>query len=248
MFKINMSDVDLLKSTVPILAEIIDEAVFKFNQNGISVFTPDRTMVSVIDFKLLSTAFDKYEISEEEDIGLNLSNLASVLKRIGSKDKIMIDFAGGNKLKFTVEGKSKRVFEIPVLNITSETPPTDQLKFSGKIELDSGVIEEGISDADVIGDSVIFEASPGNFKMSAKNDVSSTQLEVKKGDIGVHSIEAAEALRARYPLDYLKKMIKASKLSKQTTLEFGTDFPLRINFKAIDKMHLSFILAPRVEE
>jgi hypothetical protein len=30
-------------------------------------------------------------------------------------------------------------------------------------------------------------------------------------------------------------------------LEFGNDYPLRLGFKSIDKMQLSFILAPRVE-
>ncbi|MBU0898805.1 MAG: DNA polymerase sliding clamp [Nanoarchaeota archaeon] len=248
MFKVAMSDIDVLKSSIPILAEIVDEAVFKFNQNGISVLTPDRTMVAVIDYQLLSSAFDKFEIQEEQSIGLNLANLVSVIKRIGSKDRLTIEFSGGNKLKFIVEGRGKRVFEIPVLNITSEKPPVDQLKFVGKIELDSDIIEEGISDADVIGDSVIFEAGPDNFKLSARSDVSSTQLEMKKGEPGLHVLEVEQAIRSRYPLDYLKKMIKASKMSKQTTLEFGTDFPLRINFKALDKMKLSFILAPRVEE
>ena len=248
MFKLTMTDTDLLKNSIPIIAEIVDEAVFKFNQNGISVITPDRTMVAVVDFQILSTAFEKYDVTHEEDIGLNLSHLASVLKRIGGKERLIIDYSGGNKLKFIVEGRGKRVFEIPILKINAEKPPIDQLNFNAKIELESDVLEDGISDADIIGDSVVFEASPENFKMSAKSDVSSIHLEVKKGDHGLHELDVKHPIRARYPLDYLKKMIKASKLSKHTTIEFGSDFPLRLDFKSIDKMKLSFILAPRVEE
>ena len=43
-------------------------------------------------------------------------------------------------------------------------------------------------------------------------------------------------------------MIKAAKLSRSLSLEFGTDYPMRIVFKELDKIKLSFILAPRVQE
>jgi len=43
-------------------------------------------------------------------------------------------------------------------------------------------------------------------------------------------------------------MVKAGKIAKHVTLEFSNDYPLRMTFKSIDKMSLSFILAPRVSE
>jgi hypothetical protein len=55
-------------------------------------------------------------------------------------------------------------------------------------------------------------------------------------------------MRSRYPLEYLKKMMKASKFSDKVLLEFSNDYPLKLIFKDIDKIHLSFVLAPRVEE
>ena len=65
---------------------------------------------------------------------------------------------------------------------------------------------------------------------------------------GLLKLESSQAAKAQYPLEYLKKMIKANKLSKQLVLEFGTDYHMRMSFKSIDKMQLSFILAPRVSE
>jgi len=129
-----------------------------------------------------------------------------------------------------------------------EKPPIDQLQFKTKIELDSGIVEEGIADAEIIGDSIVMEAGPETFRMHAKGDVSSAQLELAKDDKSLLKLESAEAAKSQYPLEYLKKMIKANKLSKQLSLEFGTDYPMRMSFKAIDKMQLSFILAPRVSE
>jgi len=249
MFKITLSDVGLLTNSIPIISEIIDEGVFKIDQNGMSLVSPDRAMISVIDFKILSSAFDSYTVDGETTIGLNLDNFAAVLKRVKSTDKITLESTGkSNRLRIIIEGNSTRIFEIPVIDVNIEKPPIDQLNFSGQIEMASRVFEEGISDAEIIGDSVVLEAGPENFKMYAKGDISSAHLEMKKKDSDILKHTVQSPIKSQYPLEYLKKIIKAAKLSKNMVLEFGNNYPLRITFKDIDKMQLSFILAPRVSE
>jgi DNA polymerase III sliding clamp (beta) subunit (PCNA family) len=148
-----------------------------------------------------------------------------------------------------LQGNGKRTFELPLLDISLDKPPIDQLAFAGKVQLDSSVFEEGVADAEIAGDSIIFEAGPeGEFRMHAKGDISSTKLEMKGEDKGLLGMEVQQAIKGRYPLEYLKKMAKAAKLANQMTLEFGIDYPMRLAFQSIDKMKLSFILAPRVEE
>jgi proliferating cell nuclear antigen len=247
-FKITLSDTDLLLNSVPIIAEIIDEGVFKVNQNGLSMLSPDRTMVAVVDFRLLSSAFEEFKVESEASLGLNLSNLVAVLKRVRRGDKLTLQMGEKNRLEVIVEGNGKRRFEIPLLDIKTEKPPIDQLSFPSRIELETNVLEDGIADADVVSDSIVLEAGAEKFRMWAKGDVSSAELEMKKGDSGLLNITAQSNVKARYPLEYLKKMIKASKLSKQALVEFGTDYPMRMEFKVIDKVNLKFILAPRISE
>lgn len=248
MFKISMSDVDLLKNSIPIISDIIDEGIFRVDQNGISMLSPDRAMVAVIDLKILSTAFDDFNIQGEDYLGLNMANMSAVIKRAKSGDKITLERKeGGNTLKIMIKGDGVRVFEIPLLDIKAEKPPVDKLAFTSRIELESRIVEEGISDAGIIGDSVVFEANPSAFRMSAKGSVSSSHLELSKQDKGLLDLKVTGDVRAQYPLDYLKKMIKAGKISEQMVLEFGNDYPLRLGFKSIDKMQMSFVLAPRVE-
>jgi proliferating cell nuclear antigen PCNA len=248
-FKITLSDVDLLKNSIPIIAEIIDEGIFKVAKDGISLLSPDRTMVSVTDLKVLSSAFDEYSVEADESVGLNMANFAALLKRIKGGDKLTLESTGkANRLKMTVKGNGVRTFELPLIDVKMEKPPIDQLQFGTRIELESSIMEEGIADAEIIGDSIVMEAAPETFKMHAKGDVSSAQLELAKGDKPLLKLDAKEPIKAQYPLEYLKKMIKANKLAKQLVLEFGTDYPMRMSFKALDKMSLSFILAPRVSE
>lgn len=248
MFKLKLADTDLMRNSIPIIAEIIDEGIFKFDKDGISLISPDRTMVSVVDFKILSSAFEEYDLQEPENLGLSLNNLVSVMKRATNEDKIILEYSGKNRLKIILQGSGTRTFQIPIIDVSVEKPPLDQLNFGAKIELESKIVEQGISDAEVIGDSVILEASPGLFKMRSKGDTTSMELEMMKDSNGILGIEVDKQIRAQYPLEYLKKMIKANKIAKQVTLEFGTDYPIRLSFKQIDKLQLNFILAPRVIE
>jgi proliferating cell nuclear antigen len=249
MFKITLGNTDLIKNSIPIISEIIDEGVFKVDAKGLSLVSPDRSMIALVDFQLLSTAFEDFKVTGENMLGLNLANLVAVIKRIKSGDKVTLSKNDdSNTLEIVMKGKGTRKFEIPLLNITAEKPPLDQLKFKAKLELDSNVLEEGITDADIVDDSIVFEGEPHAFRIWAKGDVNSSQMELKKGDHGLDKIEIPEALKSRYPIEYLKKMIKASKFADKVLLEFSNDYPLKMVFKDIDKIHLSFILAPRVEE
>ncbi|MBI4173966.1 MAG: proliferating cell nuclear antigen (pcna) [Candidatus Aenigmarchaeota archaeon] len=247
MFKLVLSDIDILKNSIPIVSEIIDEANLVVDKSGISLLAPDRTMVSVVDLKILPTAFDSFDVSSDTALGLNMANLTAILKRVKSSDKLHLEYDSG-KLVLKAVGRGVRTFSLPLIEVKSEKPPIDQLKFPVRIEVESSIIEEGIADAEVIGDSVFLEAEPSVFRMHAKGDVSSAHLELKQGDSGLLGVHAPERAKSQYPLDYLKKMIKAAKLAPQTVVEFGKDYPMRLDFRQVDKLQMRFILAPRVSE
>jgi len=248
MFSLTLENPDILKNSMSIISEMIDEAALVVNSNGISLLSPDRNVIIVVDFKLLSTAFQEFKVDNDTSIGLNFSNFVGILKRAKSTDKLTLKLKDNNKLEVIIEGNGVRRFELPLLDIKTEKPPIDQLDFSGKVDLESSVLEQGVDDADVVSDSLVFELNPDALRLSAKGDISSTQLEINKNDSGLLSLDAKEAVKSRYPLDYLKKIIKACKLSKQVSLEMGTNYPVRFSFKDVDKMNLSFILAPRVSD
>ncbi len=83
--------------------------------------------------------------------------------------------------------------------------------------------------------------------MFAQGDSSKTELNLEKGSEALVNIVSENIVRSRYPLDYLKKMIKASKIAENVTLRVGNDYPLKMEFKG-DKASMTMVLAPRVAE
>ena len=248
MFKATLKEVGLLRDSIATIGELIDEGIFKIEKDGISMIAADRAMVAVVDFKILSKAFEKYDIDKEQSIGMSVGNLLSVLKRAGAGDKISFNLQDA-KLEIVLENSSRRRFVIPLLDLSQEeVPPIDQLEFTAKAQINPEIIESGIADAEVVADSVLFEGNDGKFGMRAEGDVSSAHLELERGNEALMELKTDGETKARYPLSYLRKMLKAAKIADSVTIEWGQDYPMKLKFKAADKVNLEMILAPRVVE
>lgn len=248
MFKGTLAEPSLFINSISTIAELIDEGLFKISKDGISLIAADRAMVAVVDFHISSSAFESYELGKERTIGLNIGHLLSVLKRASGEDKISLNLLD-NKLEIVMRNSSRRRFTVPLLELTQEeVPPVEQLEFTAKAEVKPEVLQSGIEDAEIIADSVLFETTPTKFSMRAEGDISKAELELEKGDEALIGIKTDGEVRARYPLDYLKKMIKAARIADSISIEFGQDYPMRLGFKAGEKCSLKFVLAPRVSE
>src|SRR5438093_251960 len=114
MFKAVTTDIPLLRDSISSIAEIIDEGIFKINKDGITLVAADRAMVAVVDLNISSKAFETFELDKDIAIGLNISNILSVIKRASPDDKISITLQN-NKLEFLIENSSKRRFTVPIL-------------------------------------------------------------------------------------------------------------------------------------
>jgi len=248
MFKAVISDSSLLRDSISTVGELIDEGIFKVNKNGLELIAADRAMVAVVDFKLPATVFDKFEVDKEQSIAVNMTNLVSVLKRVGGNEKLELELKD-NKLEIRMKNASTRKFMVPLLDITQEEiPPINQLDFKAKVKVKSDVLKNGIEDAEIVSDSVVFQASKDGFNLRASGDISSAELTLERGYDALLDLNATGVVTARYHLDYLKKMIKASKLSDEINLRWSKDYPIRIDFTSVDKVSLGFVLAPRVSE
>ncbi len=248
MFKAVLSDSGLFRDSISTIGELIDEGIFKVDKNGLSLIAADRAMVAVIDFKLPATIFEKFEVDKEQNIAVNMTNLVSVLKRVAPNEKLELELKD-NKLEILMKNSSTRKFTVPLLDISQEEiPPINQLEFNAKTRIKAGILKNGIDDADIVSDSIILEATKDKFCMSASGDISSAELTLEKGNDALLDLNVTGVVRARYPLDYLKKMIKAAKLADDINLRWSKDYPMRMDFISVDKVSLGFVLAPRVSE
>jgi len=249
-FKATLSDAAVLRDSLQAIAELISEGVFVAKEEGITFTATDPTMVTMIDFKLSSKAFVDYKAEGANEIAINLDHVLSVLKRAKGGDQIQLELdKTANKLTITLRGASVRRFTVPILDLEKAEVPEMRLDFPAVAELKTEILADGIEDAAVFTDTVVMGVSSNAFQMIAEGDLSKVELNLEKGaSDALIKLLAKQSARSKFSLDYLKKIIKAAKLADTVKLELGTDYPVRITFKAPNKAEISYVLAPRVED
>ncbi len=244
--KLSLAEPKYLKDSIAIISDLVNEARLKIGKDGIELVAMDPANVAMVVFKLLASAFSEYTIEKETNLALNLNNLRQVLRRAKPNDMITLEVED-NKLKVQLRSDSVRTFSLPIMDLEEKEQRIPELIFPVSIETNSSFLNEAIEDVDIVADAVSFVAEPKKFIVQAEGDLSSANIEIKESDNTKISMEGKDRIKAKYSVEYLKKMIQGNKLADKVTIHFNHDYPLKLTYNAIDRVLLSFILAPRVE-
>jgi len=242
--KLVLAETKLIKEPITIISDLVTEAKFKIGKNGIEMIAMDPANVAMVVFRLLSSAFVEYTVKEETSIAINLNNLKQVLRRIKGNDNLTLEVAE-NKLKLILSGSTVRTFFLPLIDQQEKEYKEPDLKFKSVIKCPSTMLNDAIEDVEIVAESVTFQSEDKKFIVSASGDSGKATVDIKAEE-GVH-IETSEKVKSKYSVEYLKKMIQGSKISGQVHIQFSKDYPLKLEYKEVDKIQMAFILAPRIE-
>ena len=244
--KITLSQPQCLKDSIAIISDLVDEAQIKATSKGLELVAMDHANVAMVDFKLLPSLFSEYVIEKETSFGVNLGQLKQALSRARPDDILKLELTQ-NKLKLEMKSKSTRKFDLPLMdNLDEKEQKVPSLEFGAKIEMDSLALSDAVGDAQIAGESLNFIAEkPKTFKVTAEGDLSKAEISV---DVSDSEVKIEENSKSKYAIEYLKKMIPASKLADKVKIHFKNDYPLKLEYVSIDKLQLAFILAPRIED
>lgn len=237
----------LLKKSMEIISDIVLEGTIVFKPDYMELVALNSNNVVMVIFRLLSTNFEEYSIKENIQISLSLEHLSNVLKSCDDKAKLKLEILDNKKLKVTSEGKNKKEFELSLIDFADDNiQKVPSLNFPVKIVSSSTNFSTAINDLGFLEEGVSFKIEKDVFSISGKTTSMAGKVELSE-NIDVKA-EAGKNYHCRYSMDYLKKFIKADKIVSSVELSFNNDYPLKVEYKIVDKLLLGFILAPRGED
>ena len=250
MFKAVLEDIGLLRESFNAIAEIIDEGSFNIKKDGISLVCPDRAVIAMVNFLILPTAFESYTCDKDVEIGLNIPRMLQFIKKAKPEDKLILSLdEEEDRFELTLEGTTTRKFAMPIISTPQqEAQDISKFNFENSVELDPGILKEGVENAAMISDSITIKLTKDALILRAEGDSSYTQSKVDADNPQVYSLNAKSDVISRYSIEYLSKMLRASKLAEKIKIEFNKDYPIHLEYRIRDKVKLGFILAPRIEE
>ena len=247
IMKLVLAEPKYFKDSIAILSELVTEAKFKVTTDGLELVAMDPANVAMVIFKLLSSSFTECSVKETEEICINLNSLKQILRRAKSEDVLTLETTEDNKLKIQLKSKTSRSFSIPTLEIDDKEQKVPDLNFPLVIEMKSALLAEAIEDVSVVAESVTLLGEKGQLSVKAEGDLSKAFIEIKPDEQTIIKTESNDKFKAKYSLEYLKKMISGGKLVDNATLSFNSDYPMKLEYKIKDRLLMSFILAPRVD-
>jgi proliferating cell nuclear antigen len=239
--QIRLDNPKIFSDIIAIISELVTEVKIKMSKEGMSIIAIDPANVAMVVFKLPPAAFSLLDV-ETEDLGVDLASLRAVLKRcaVGSSLTMKTE---DNILKLEINDKTKREFNLAMIDLDKKEKPVPSLEFAAKVEISSNELSEAIEDCAIVADSCSFESETDKFAIHARGSLHSAKLSYSSDEA---YIESPSNQKSKYSLEYLQKMMKAAKITDKTTINFSSDYPLKLDFNT-PLIQLSFILAPRVE-
>lgn len=237
-----------LIDSISVISELVNEVTLKVQKDKIEIIAMDPANVAMVAFTLLSSAFSSYKVDKDHDLSINLESFKQVLRRAKQSDTITLSLdEKKNKLGIKLVGDSFRSFQLALINLDEKEQKVPDLTFPVKIATSTTVFDEAIEDMGVIADSLSFTAEAERLVIDTSSHLHSAKVELKADDHTSVELKGSSVF-SRYSLEYLKKMIKASKLTKNVKIEFSKDYPLKLTYLVKDRMNMQFILAPRISD
>ncbi|MBS3066154.1 hypothetical protein J4229_03870 [Candidatus Pacearchaeota archaeon] len=223
--KLTLAEPRLLKEPVSILSDLINDVQFKIDNEKLEIVATDPANVVLVVFKLLSSAFIEYQVEAREVICVSLDNLNQILRRLKGNDTLTLELD---------KKRNKKEQHIP------------ELEFKSNVIISSKMLEDAVEDVGIVAESVALGLSKDRMTIRGEGNLSNAHVEFLKSENT--KITTNEDINAKYSIEYLKKLIKGGKLSDKVVIMWNTDYPLKLEYNVLDKLALSFILAPRISE
>ena len=244
-----MEDSKIWKTCISAMSNLIEEALFKLTPDGIKMKAMDPSHVALVDFELPAAAFADYEVKRAVSLGINLAEMNKIMARAKAEDEFFMELdEEKNRLSLTFKGTSTRKFSLSLIDTSESELPEPKLQFTASADIVAGVVQDGLKDAEIVGDNVRCELTDEGFFMLTESDTGATELKLHKGDPGLLKLNVKQPARAMFNINYLINMTKAASSTENITVNMGTNLPIQLDFPIAEgKGKLRFLLAPRIE-
>jgi len=241
---------------------VTDGANFDCSSTGISLQAMDSSHVSLVALFLRADGFEHYRADRNLSLGINVTNMAKILKCAGGDDIITLKAEdSGDQVAFMFEApKHTRIshFSLKLMDIDSEHLGIPDTEYKCQIKMPSKEFQRICSEIAIIGDTVKISASKEGVKFSVAGDMGTGSIickpspSVDEGEESSVVIKLEDEVSLTFALRYLNFFAKATPLSSHVTLKMSPDVPLVVEYKIAggegDMGHVRFYLAPKIEE
>ena len=239
-------DARVWRYVISAISKVIVEGVFVIDNDGFRFRAIDPSHVLMIDLRFPPESFEEFEVNERAEIGVNLEDVAKILRRAVKEDKFALE-AEESRFSIMFIGRSMRKFVLPVLDVAAEEIPEPSLEFKAQARLMSDVYRDMIKDLELIGENIKFYTDGEKFIASSSSELGEVEVEFSMEGGSLLELQSEGEQSATYGLEYFSDLATAARVADAIVIKFSTDMPAEVEHVLPQGAKFSFIIAPRVE-
>ncbi|CAN6308226.1 unnamed protein product [Urochloa humidicola] len=249
MLELRLVQGSLLKKVLEAIRELVTDANFDCSGTGFSLQAMDSSHVALVALLLRAEGFEHYRCDRNLSMGMNLNNMAKMLRCAGNDDIITIKADdGSDTVTFMFESpKQDKIadFEMKLMDIDSEHLGIPDSEYQAIVRMPSAEFMRICKDLSSIGDTVVISMTKEGVKFSTSGEIGSANIVCRQNQT-VDKPEEATIIEMQEPVSLT--FTKASSLSEQVTISLSSELPVVVEYKIAEMGYIRFYLAPKIEE
>ncbi|KAG2362965.1 proliferating cell nuclear antigen, N-terminal domain-containing protein [Suillus spraguei] len=198
MLEARLQEAALLKRLLDSIKELVTDANFECNEEGINLQAMDNSHVALVAVKLDATGFKKYRCDRPMPLGVNLNSLTKVLKCAKDDDICIIKASDdADILNLVYEARSSdRIaeYDMKLMDIDAETLGIPDTEYDARVTMTASEFTRIVRDLSQLGESVRIEVSKEGVRFASEG-------EAANGNVLLKQTEAAREKYANYGKD-----------------------------------------------
>lgn len=240
-FKAELNNTNIFKTAFDSIASIIDEVTLTADSEGIRLKALDRSHITFVDLELDADLFNEYICDVPEKMNIDTSEFMKVLKSSKPNDILQLSVDESNFI-IVFEGDATRKFNIRLIDLEYENATPPMIDHPINLTIPSELLKDALNDMKLFSEKIIFTVDQDYLKLSTEGTFGDGEIKY------IHGENVTETCQAIFDIGKLISIMKASKFSKECTLNLGNDLPLKITMELVTgDGRLSYLLAPRIE-
>jgi proliferating cell nuclear antigen PCNA len=232
-----------------------DNVNISLESTGLFLQAMDSGRVSVVELSIPNDWFDSYSVSSGMTIGVNSVIFHRILSTRDKSQNIQIE-SDDNPDTLLVRFKSSdsavfdKTFEIPLIDIDSETMSIPTIEYQAEFSLPSVNFNNLMNQLKMFGENMDVDCSEDRIVLhSSSQDCGKMSVEIKIDDLNSFSIDEGEQLEMSFSLLYLYNISQFHKIAKEVELKFKRDYPVQLVYNlGAENATLRFFLAPKIKD
>ncbi len=246
--KFQFADAKSFREIVESLAKIMDEIRFTVTQEGVKAIGMDASKLALIELFFSRDSFLDFYLSEDREeayLGLQLSSLASMLKK-SKKGEPLTFTASDDRVLIVIDSTVVKKFLVPNIEVILDIPGEIKLEFDVEASVTSDPLKKALRDVEVIGDVAEFEANEDALIIKARGEGARARTVFSRDSAALTYLEVKQPSRSAYEVSYLKNVLNLTKIADVVDIKFSTDKPLEMVFRlpAPGEAWVRYLLAP----